>query len=421
MAWWTHSQLAYKAVGSAHNETQGKEKNLCLSSVSLIDWANRVNATPFYAYSGQRILEKIELFKSHLESITSSTRIFFAMKSNRNPQVLGLIRAKGLSIDTCSGQEILAALRAGFAPSQISFTSAAITEEDLKILSSNREIFVNLDSCHQIKLLGEHCPGRQVGMRINPQAGYGYSSALEYSKAAQVTKFGIYEQEFPEALSLAAGAGLKITGLHCHSGWGLQNRSLENVAAVMKRITEFAQMRKVHPATDSPLLYINIGGGLGTPLASSDTPLEMNRWATLVKENLLHCFSSETQLFAEPGDFLVRDSGILVTKVLSSETKMGVHFVVVDASFAVNLQQASYQLPFEALPLVSNDSALSKLRPTRVVGAINEAVDVFINSVNLPELRPGSYIAFPAVGAYGATMASNHCMRGNFEEYFFPG
>ena len=433
MSWWKHSQLTYRKPeskaepGSCSNSQKNHLAELHLADVSLLRWAKRSTATPFYIYSGRRIKEKIASLKNALQSVTNNHRMFFAMKANRNPQILAEMRNSGLGIDTCSGMEILLALKSGFRPSQISFTSAAITADDLRILCANPEIHLNLDSIAQIKLVAEHSPGRSVGLRINPQAGYGYSSSLEYSTTNQVTKFGIYESEFSLAARLAIEHGLRITGLHCHSGWGLQNRQMASVAKVMKRINDFAKLLNEVQEGPQSLGYINIGGGLGSPMSCADTPLNLQDWASTLRECLLPCFGPGTELFSEPGDFLTRDSGLLITRVLGVETKNAVNFIVVDASFAVNLQHASYQLPLEALPLVQpaegcilehSKNQIDRFQNYRVVGAINEAVDVFIQEIRLPEIRTGEFLAFPAVGAYGATMASNHCLRGQFEEYF---
>jgi diaminopimelate decarboxylase len=51
-------------------------------------------------------------------------------------------------------------------------------------------------------------------------------------------------------------------------------------------------------------------------------------------------------------------------------------------------------------------------RVAHVAGNVNEANDVFARDVRLPELREGDLVAFHPAGAYGASMASDHCMRG---------
>ena len=52
-----------------------------------------------------------------------------------------------------------------------------------------------------------------------------------------------------------------------------------------------------------------------------------------------------------------------------------------------------------------------------IAGNINEAIDIFANDVSLPGIQVGESLALLNAGGYGATMASNHCMRGSFAEY----
>ena len=47
-----------------------------------------------------------------------------------------------------------------------------------------------------------------------------------------------------------------------------------------------------------------------------------------------------------------------------------------------------------------------------VAGNINEANDVFARSLPLPPLAEGDLLALYPAGAYGASMASDHCLRG---------
>ena len=56
-------------------------------------------------------------------------------------------------------------------------------------------------------------------------------------------------------------------------------------------------------------------------------------------------------------------------------------------------------------------------RPTNVAGNINEAGDVFARGRMLPDLHEGDLVALLPAGAYGSSMASDHCLRGSFAEH----
>ena len=51
-----------------------------------------------------------------------------------------------------------------------------------------------------------------------------------------------------------------------------------------------------------------------------------------------------------------------------------------------------------------------------MTGNINEAIDILAEDVALPPLAEGDRIALLNAGGYGSASASNHCMRGRFDE-----
>ncbi|WP_338032338.1 hypothetical protein [Desulfobulbus rhabdoformis] len=77
-------------------------------------------------------------------------------------------------------------------------------------------------------------------------------------------------------------------------------------------------------------------------------------------------------------------------------------------------EPAYYTLPFQPLPLHYNQEPCTI---KTLVGNINEALDVWYEDALLPDLHEQKYIALINAGAYSASMASNHCMRGSFKEF----
>ena len=65
---------------------------------------------------------------------------------------------------------------------------------------------------------------------------------------------------------------------------------------------------------------------------------------------------------------------------------------------------------------VPRDLDPSTWRPVTIAGNINEALDIWAADQPMPELREGDPVAFLNAGGYGASMSSNHCMRGEFAE-----
>jgi len=52
-----------------------------------------------------------------------------------------------------------------------------------------------------------------------------------------------------------------------------------------------------------------------------------------------------------------------------------------------------------------------------IIGNINEALDVWYTNIDMPPLHENDALALINAGAYSSSMASNHCMRGEFREF----
>ncbi|MFM2128562.1 MAG: diaminopimelate decarboxylase [Pseudomonadota bacterium] len=80
----------------------------------------------------------------------------------------------------------------------------------------------------------------------------------------------------------------------------------------------------------------------------------------------------------------------------------------------MNVYAAHYGLELEIVPVA--DPMAPAVVATNVAGNVNEAGDVFARNRMLPALREGDLVALLPAGAYGSSMASNHCLRGSFAE-----
>lgn len=302
-----------------------------------------------------------------------------------------------VGIDACSPQEVTLALSAGWQPEEISYTGTNLSERDLDAILA-QPVILNLDSLSAIRRVGRRAPGRAIGLRVNPQIGTGYSAQLSYA-GEKPTKFGIYADRFDEALALASEYGLQVQGLHFHIGSGWLREGLDTFIAAVER---GAQMARRVP----DLRYFNIGGGLGIPLQASDEPVDLDAYARGIAE---HLRPLGVTVFAEPGDYAVKDSAILLVEVVTVEDKGDVRFVGVDCGFnAFNLPVA-YHFHQEIVLCRAADAAPA-MRCT-VAGHINEAGDLFAEDCPLPEVFEGDVLAFLSAGGYGAAMASHHCLR----------
>ncbi len=394
--WWQRADLGYR---------QG---HLHFAGRSVADLARQFG-TPSFVYSAERV--RANLIRLH-QALSEGTgrqdhRLYYAIKANRFAPLLTLLKQSGLcGIDACSPAEVSHALGCGFTAEDVSFTAGSLSRDDFDSLARYRGLHFNADSLHAIAEWGKRRPGSEIGIRINPAAGVSRASnqLLQYA-GAQTTKFGVYREQFAEALSLAAEYQLQVSRIHFHTGCGY----LSDQLPVWREVID-----KCHWFLDRlpELKRVNIGGGLGVPHIASDAPLDLGEWSRIIADNFT---ARGLAVDVEPGDYLVKDAGLLVLGITFREKKRDIFFLGVDGGFNLAPEPAYYHLPFQPVAL-SRDESLP-LSPMHVAGNINEALDVWYEDALLPDMSREEYLALLNAGAYSAAMASNHCMRGRFQEF----
>jgi diaminopimelate decarboxylase len=358
----------------------------------------RAQSTPLYVYDPERLAANVQRVQGAFDRAQVPHRLHYALKANRLPAYLSRLRSLGtVGIDVCSPQEVTLALSAGWAPEEISYTGTNLSERDLEVILA-QPLILNLDSLSAIRRVGRRGAGRAIGLRINPQIGAGYSAQMTYA-GEKPTKFGIYADRFDEALALARDCDLTVQGLHFHIGSGWLQAGLDAFLEALRRGASLA--RRV-----PGLRYFNVGGGLGVPLQASDSGVDLDAYAQGIAR---HLGPLGVTVFVELGDYLVKDTALLLVEVVTIEDRGGVRFVGVDCGFNAFNLPAIYHFHQEIVLCRAADAP-----PTRrctVAGHINEAGDLFAQDAHLPEVREGDVLAFLNAGGYGASMASYHCAR----------
>lgn len=389
--WWARAGLQYVAG------------TLLFAGCDVAAFA-RGRRTPFYLYDVDRVIHRYAALREALASEGVPASIAYAMKANRHPAILSQLLARtDAGVDVCSPNELDLALSLGFAERDITYTGTSLSDRDLEALAARPGVHVNLDSLSSVRRFSARCPSRAIGVRIDPGVGMAYREGLEY--AGRLVKFGVHRADWPALARLATERGLDIRTVHCHAGSGFLTEQLARLPAVLAEVGGFLDR---FPAVGT----VNLGGGLGVPQREGDRPLDLDAWARIVTAFARH---RGVGLAFEPGDFLVKDAGVLVSQVTTVEAKRGHRFVGLDAGMNVNNEFAYYDMNLEPVPVraMGRDGWV----PTILAGNINEPIDLFSHERSLPPLGEGDLVALLNAGGYGASSASNHCMRGDFREY----
>jgi diaminopimelate decarboxylase len=375
----------------------------------------RRHGTPLFVYDRARVAEATRDLQSALTRAGLRHVVRFALKANREPEILEVLRGLGepgspgsVGIDACSPGEVLHALAHGWRAHEISFTGTNVSERDLDVIDPNR-VHVNLDAVSQVERYGRRASGARVGLRVNPGSGVGYHAGLEYS-GARPTKFGIGGDRLDDALAAAARHGLVIDTVHVHAGSGWLGDRLADVERTIARVAATAR-RLIDDG--HPIREVNVGGGLGRPARGDEPPVDLDAWAAVLAR---HLGPLDVVVACEPGDYLTKDAAILLGEVVTVERRGETLFVGLDLGWNVNNAYFIYRYAQELV--LCRSAAAARAWTVTVAGHINEAGDVFAEDYPMMPVEEGDIVALLNGGGYHQAMSTTHCLRPPAEALF---
>jgi diaminopimelate decarboxylase len=368
----------------------------------------REHGSPLFVYDLARPAENAMALHGAFERAGVDHVLRFAMKANPEPAILAALRATGepgdprsVGIDACSPGEVLRALECGWEPDEISFTATNASERDLDVLLAH-PIHLNLDAVSQVERVGRRAPGRTIGLRVNPGSGAGYNEGLQYA-GVRPTKFGITPDRLEDALDAVRRHDLRVETLHFHAGSGWLGDQLDLFeAALMRAIPMLDRLLEA----GCPIREVNVGGGLGKPARQHETPVDLDAYAAVIRR---HLRPYEVRVGCEPGDYLVKDSAVLLGEVVTVERRAGTTFVGLDIGWNVNCAYFIYRFAQELVPVRGPLRERSHL--VTIAGHINEAGDVFAEDYAFPDVAEGEVVAVLNAGGYLQAMSMTHCLR----------
>jgi diaminopimelate decarboxylase len=159
-------------------------------------------------------------------------------------------------------------------------------------------------------------------------------------------------------------------------------------------------------AAGHDIVEVNAGGGLGVPQAAGESPLDVDAYAALL---VRHLGDRAATIACEPGDFLCKESAVLLAEVVSLDERDGTIFAGLDAGYNVAPERFIYGA---LVPVVLCRAAGAEPdRTYTVAGNINEGDDLWGEEIALPGLREGDVVVLLGVGTYNRSMHLDHTLR----------
>lgn len=361
--------------------------------------------TPFYYYDTELLAQTLDTINTEAKKHEGFC-VHYAVKANANPRILQIIAKSGLGADCVSGNEVQAALEAGFPAEKIVYAGVAKKDKEI-LLGIDKSIFCfNCESVEELMVIQQLAASRKkvarVAFRINPNVGAHTHANITTGLAEN--KFGIPMEDMEKVIMLSRDMpNIECVGLHFHIG--SQILEMDDFKALSNRINELQDRLEEQGIS---LQNINVGGGLGIDYNNPDEnpiPNFKDYFATYAE-----CLNLRKgqKLHFELGRAVVGQMGSLIATTIY--IKKGTHkeFCIIDAGMSDLIRPALYDAHHE-INNISNPEGEKKVYD--VVGPICESSDVFAKEYKMAETKRGDLIAIRSAGAYGEIMASQYNCR----------
>ena len=357
--------------------------------------------TPCYYYDMEVLNNTLEALKK--EADEAGFVVHYAIKANANPRILKTIASYGFGADCVSGNEITAAIEAGFDPKGIVFAGVGKTDKEIitalnaGILCFNCESLPEIENINEIAMsMGEKAT---IALRIIPLIDAHTHRYI--TTGVEESKFGILKGEvLPILQRVGCMDNVKFSGLHFHIGSQITDISVFRMLCVL-----INELQDILANNNIEIKTINIGGGLGVDYEKPEEYPAYSDYFGMIK-GLLKLRPGQ-KVHMEPGRSVVCQCGTLLSRVLYVKKGYSTRFVIIDAGMSDLIRPALYQ----AYHKIENLTSTGETRRYDVVGPICESADTFGKFVELPETSRGDILGIRSAGAYGEVMASRYNLR----------
>ncbi len=352
--------------------------------------------TPLYVYD-TAIIERQYKRMSEAFSVPK-LKINYACKANPNINVMKFLRELGAGLDAVSVQEVELGIRAGFAPQDIIFTPSGPSLEEMET-ALEFGVRITLESISGMEHFGHAHPDVPVCIRINPHILAGGNTKI--STGHIDSKFGISIHQLPHILKIVEATGMKIEGLHMHTG-----SDILDAEAFLQAAEILTNVAHHFPDLD----FIDFGSGFKVPYRPGDVETDIEDVGAEISKNFnAFCeqYGRELTLVFEPGKFLVSQSGFFLVRVNVVKPTPSTVFLGVDSGLNHLIRPMFYN-SYHRIENISRPNG--KPRIYTVVGYICET-DTFGSNRKISEVAEGDILCFFNAGAYGYSMSSNYNSR----------
>ncbi len=361
--------------------------------------------SPIYVYDAEKMEHQYKRLTQVFQNVPQ-LRINYAVKALSNVNILSYMHNLGAGLDTVSIQEVKLGLSAGVPAQMIIFTPNGVSLEEIEEAAA-LGVQINIDNLSLLEQFGSKHPDVPVCIRINPHVMAGGNANISVGHID--SKFGISIHQLPHIVRIVENTGMRINGIHMHTGSDILDIDVFLHAAEIL----FTTAKSFHD-----LEFLDFGSGFKVPYHPNDIETNIEELGQKLGErfqSFCKDYGKELTLAFEPGKFLVSEAGYFLTQVNVVKQTTSTVFAQVNSGFNHLIRPMLYGSQHH-IENISNPNGRERFYS--VVGYICET-DTFANNRRINEISEGDLLCFHNAGAYCFSMASNYNSRFRPAEIFW--
>ena len=375
-----------------------------MENTVLTSIANQFGS-PIYVYDADKMEHQYKRLIQAFQNV-SQLRINYAAKALSNVNILNFMHSLGAGLDTVSIQEVKLGLSAGVPAQMIIFTPNGVSLEEIEEAAA-LGVQINIDNLSLLEQFGSKHPDVPVCIRINPHVMAGGNANISVGHID--SKFGISIHQLPHIVRIVENTGMRINGVHMHTGSDILDIDVFLHAAEIL----FTTAKSFHD-----LEFLDFGSGFKVPYHPNDIETNIEELGQKLGErfqSFCKDYGKELTLAFEPGKFLVSEAGYFLSQVNVVKQTTSTVFAQVNSGFNHLIRPMLYGSQHH-IENISNPNGRERFYS--VVGYICET-DTFGNNRRINEISEGDLLCFHNAGAYCFSMASNYNSRFRPAEIFW--
>ncbi|MFZ0255739.1 MAG: type III PLP-dependent enzyme [Gammaproteobacteria bacterium] len=340
------------------------------------------HGSPLLLISRETVADNYHRLQAQLPQV----RLYYAVKSNPNADLLRTLVDLGAGFDVASVGELEQVLSLGVGAESIIYTNPIKRFGDIEYLADHGVRSFFCDNALELEKIARACKGADVVLRlgvVNPNCVVDLG-----------VKFGCPPTEAEALLTKALDLGLKPQGLSFHVG--------SQAFIPQPYVDMLVQCRGIFnrmALEGHPLELLDIGGGF--PVSYKTHMLSVESFCKPIRE-ALNAYFPDTRLIAEPGRALSASAAVLLTRVIGKARRQGMTWYYLEDGLYGSFSGCVFdhaQYRFTCLKE-------GEPEPCVLSGPTCDSFDVITKEEFLPPLDLGDLIIAHDMGAYTTASAT---------------